>query len=504
MRWWRKKASDPSDAVAASPDGDTAPKGGASSSAGDAVDSSSEARQAAEEPTVEATIEPSNEAAAVDASSVNAISPSAADDLAIRPTYELAKQSREPRGSLLSSIVGSVVEAWDEVRINRTRVLLSLIGIGVAVCALATVVGAGAVFGQAQTEQYERSSGRPATLMGYPPFSQTTQQPVEAAQYFELMDTLVERYQVSHATVVRRGSASVQLPNGTQFTAVQGVSDKFGVMHRVDVVVGRWLSEEDGTRLAPAVVINDNFYDQLGRPDLRTHPTIELKAESLTTAVIVGVLAPEPNQTGLSLSLLDEPYRQLVGAAAANEGDISYEIWVPEEQAAQLADLLNRDIAAVFGDDINPSINRNDYLAWGGPNPLEPLQWAIGGIAALILLLGALGLVNISLVTVKYRVREIGVRRAFGATAGRVFFAVMMESVVATIAAGVIGVAVSIAIVQNPAVQDLIAPGVQDLPPYPLEAAMIALGASAAVGVLAGLMPALLAVKVKVIDAIRY
>ncbi len=80
----------------------------------------------------------------------------------------------------------------------------------------------------------------------------------------------------------------------------------------------------------------------------------------------------------------------------------------------------------------------------------------------------------------------------------------MMESVVAAIAAGVIGVAVSIAIVQNPAVQNLIAPGVQDLPPYPLEAALIALGASAAVGVLAGFMPALVAVKVKVIDAIRY
>ncbi|WP_050993052.1 ABC transporter permease [Salinibacterium sp. PAMC 21357] len=378
MTWWRKKSSERSAAVAA------------------------------EESTVEATIEPSDEAA-----SIGAV-PSAADDLAIRPKYELAKPTKEPRGSLLSSIVGSVVEAWDEVRINRTRVLLSLVGIGVAVCALATVVGAGAVFGQAQTEQYEKSSGRPATLTGYPPFSMTTQQPVESAKYFELLDTLVERYQVSHSTAIRRGSASVQLLNGTQFTAVQGVNDKFGVMHRVDVAVGRWLTEEDGNRLAPAVVVNDNFYEQLGRPDLRTHPTIELKAENLTTAVIVGVLAPESYRPGLSLSMLDQPFRDLVGTKAASEGDITYEIWVPEEQAAQLTDLLNRDIAAVFGDDINPSINRNDYLAWGGPSPLEPLQWAIGGIAALILLLGALGLVNISLVTVKYRVREIGVRRAFG------------------------------------------------------------------------------------------
>lgn len=428
----------------------------------------------------------------------------AADGLVVRPTAELAEPAREPRGSLLSSVVGSVVEAWDEVRINRTRVLLSLIGIGVAVCALATVVGAGAVFGQAQIEQYEKSSGRPATLMAYPPFSATTQEQIEPGQFVELMDALVERYQVSHSTAIRRGSVTAQLSNGTQFTAVLGVDPKFGIMHRLDVAVGRWLTEADGRRLAPAVVINDGFYEQLGRPDLRTHPTIELSAVNVTTAVVVGVLAPEAYESGLTMSMLDQPYRDLVGELAADEGDVSYELWVPEEQSDQLLELIDRDMRAHFGDGVETNINRNDYLAWGGVNPIEPLQWVIGGIAGLILLLGALGLVNISLVTVKYRVREIGVRRAFGATAGRVFFAVMMESVVATIAAGVIGVALAIVIVQNPAVQDLIAPGVQDLPPFPLEAALIALGASAAVGVLAGLMPALVAVKVRVIDAIRY
>ncbi|MGV8859502.1 ABC transporter permease [Rhodoglobus sp.] len=422
----------------------------------------------------------------------------------VRPNYELAKPTREPRGSLLSGLVGSVVEAWDEVRINRTRVLLSLIGIGVAVCALATVVGAGAVFGQAQTEQYEKQSGRPATIMAYPPFSTVTNEQADAAEFLDFMGTLVERYQVSHSTSVRRGSASIQLPDGTQFTALLGVDDKYGVMHRLDIAEGRWLTEEDEKHLAPSVVINDELYEKLGRPDLRMHPTIKLSADTVTTAVVVGVLAPEPNASGLSVSILASPFSALVGTEAANAGDSSFEMWVPEEQSSQLVDLLDRDMRAQYGEDVQPSVNRNDYLAWGGPNPLEPLQWVIGGIAGLILLLGALGLVNISLVTVKYRVREIGVRRAFGATAGRVFFAVMMESVVATIAAGVIGVALSIAIVQNPAVQNLIAPGVQDLPPYPLEAALIALAASAAVGVLAGLMPAIVAVKVKVIDAIRY
>ena len=54
------------------------------------------------------------------------------------------------------------------------------------------------------------------------------------------------------------------------------------------------------------------------------------------------------------------------------------------------------------------------------------------GVGGFALLLGGLGLLNIALVTVRYRIREIGIRRSFGATGGRVFFGVLMESVVAT------------------------------------------------------------------------
>lgn len=61
-----------------------------------------------------------------------------------------------------------------------------------------------------------------------------------------------------------------------------------------------------------------------------------------------------------------------------------------------------------------------------------------------LLLLGALGLVNIAMVTVMQRIREISIRRSFEATAGRVFFAVTLESVVATIAAGIVPALVAV------------------------------------------------------------
>ncbi|MBM7412337.1 ABC-type antimicrobial peptide transport system permease subunit [Clavibacter michiganensis] len=73
------------------------------------------------------------------------------------------------------------------------------------------------------------------------------------------------------------------------------------------------------------------------------------------------------------------------------------------------------------------------------------------------MLLVALSLVNISLVTVKQRIRDIGVRRSFGASAGRIFFAVMMRSIVATVAAGVTGVVVAVAVVKNPVILSYVA-----------------------------------------------
>jgi hypothetical protein len=63
-----------------------------------------------------------------------------------------------------ANLTGALVEAWQEVRIHKTRVMMSLIGVAVAVCAITTVVGLGAVAQQAGIQQQERQGGRPANL----------------------------------------------------------------------------------------------------------------------------------------------------------------------------------------------------------------------------------------------------------------------------------------------------------------------------------------------------
>ena len=401
-----------------------------------------------------------------------------------------------------SSIVGSVVEAWAELRIHKTRVLLSLIGVAVAVTAITVVVGVGAIAQQAITESNERNGGRSALLSinAYNEQTGETPQPDALQGAFE---TVLERYSIDYATRSLYAGGKAQFASGVVDLQVQAVDVDFGTIHRLAIDQGEWFTDADEHRLAPAVVINTTTWKLLGSPDLSTHPVIELLADGSVTAVVVGVLPPKPYEMA-SITMLYSAWERITPDDARAGNAPNYELWVPPAIADELTPLVRRDMQGELGEGFTAQVNRGDYAASQGDDPLLPLKLLVGGVAGLVLFLGALGLVNISLVTVRQRIREIGIRRSFGATAGRVFFAVMMESVVATLAAGVVGVTLAILIVQNPSVREMVGQGVQDLPAFPIEAALIGLAASAGVGALAGLLPALVAVRVKVIEAIRY
>jgi putative ABC transport system permease protein len=79
-----------------------------------------------------------------------------------------------------------------------------------------------------------------------------------------------------------------------------------------------------------------------------------------------------------------------------------------------------------------------------------------------------------------------------------------MESVVATVVAGLVGIVVAVAIIKNLPIERALGTGIQDMPPFPVSAALTGMACATAVGALAGLIPATVAVRVKVIDAIRY
>jgi putative ABC transport system permease protein len=405
----------------------------------------------------------------------------------------------------VTALVGAVSEAWSELRVHRTRVLMSLIGIAVAVAAITGVAAVGSVLEQAQTEQSERYGGRPALLSVNVNDSSGGAPNVQLVQ--DVFARSAARYGIRYSSRTLQGQLNVTTPSGVVQASLLAIDPDYATMHRLRVADGRMPDRTDERRLAPAIVLDANTWRLIGSPALDTHPTVTMQGERPVTAVVIGVQRPDCDQC-YSATMLFDAYTALGAASSAGNGEApaypSWEFWVPPSQATALKDRIQRDFQTELGEGWQASVNRNDYAAVSGGDPLLPLKIGVGAIGGLVLLLGALGLVNITLVTVRYRIREIGVRRSFGATAGRVFFAVMMESVVATVAAGVIGIMLAIAALKNPWTEQLVAQGIQDVPPFPVSAALLGLAVATGVGALAGLLPALVAVRVKPIDAIRY
>ena len=126
---------------------------------------------------------------------------------------------------------------------------------------------------------------------------------------------------------------------------------------------------------------------------------------------IVPARYPEEGAAGF---MLYEPFVTDLDPAQAAMISPQWEFWVPEELALDLQASITSLATAKLGDQFQADVFRSDYAA-NGMDPFEPIRLVAGGIALLVLFLGALSLVNISLVTIRQRIREIGIRRSFGA-----------------------------------------------------------------------------------------
>ncbi|NAZ77324.1 ABC transporter permease, partial [Kineococcus sp. T13] len=407
-------------------------------------------------------------------------------------------------------LLAAATEAWSEIKVHRVRVVLSLVGVFLAVFAMTTITAVGNMGRQMLGESFERSAGRPATLRvdAYP---NAAPSPEVLARSQAALREAAQRHRATWwglASQPYGGGAQlpVRFPAGTQLVSTSTVDPSYGTMHRVIVDAGRWFTPDDDAAFAPRLVVNDAFAGRLGGFDPATPPTVVLGGATPVTATVIGTSNPTGSDPAVPTAYLlnSAALRWNLGGDGSTSSPPGLEMWVPDADADALVAALQSEVQASLPG-FSVSAYRQDQGADLGVLDVV-LAYGVRGIGVFALLLGGIGVLNVGLVTVRQRIREIGVRRSFGATGGRVFFAVLMESVCATFVAGFLAVMASIVLVSNFPLEAVLPPSItlEDVPPFPASAAVEGVLAATLVGALAGLVPATMAVRAKVIDAIRY
>lgn len=440
----------------------------------------------------------------------------------------------------VSQILGALIEAWGEVKVQKARVVLSLVGVVAAVAAMTIVIALGDLLLQSSRELAELYEGRSVTLRLNPESSsnaseepaaggpsqdasdpssaagaQTAKRPDEKDTLGEAMGTLAERTDIHYWSRFSSGGGDIvetrQARSSGQFrgypltnisdmvdgVAFQGVDPSYEVIFRTRMLAGRWVVSSDADQRLVPVVISESLWNQLGRAPIDQVPIVLHTSDGVAMRV-VGVTK--------SKSSFDMPtvfaHYDAARVSFPGMGSPSMFAWVGTENADQARETLPRALASILGEGWKVSISGGEHEDIG-EEQLGTISNVIMVIGGIIVFLGALGLLNVAIVTVRQRVREIGIRRAVGASAARVFFAVFMESVVATFVAGVIGVGIAVVVVRFLPLEALNIT-LSDTPAFPAGAAIAGVAISTSIGALCGIIPALAAVRIKPIDAIRY
>lgn len=324
------------------------------------------------------------------------------------------------------------------------------------------------------------------------------------------LDALRNKYNVPHAAYVIPvvfGSDIATFQNESFRAQFYGSSEEMPVIFDVNPEQGIFFSEEDIKSSASVAVIGSKVNQELFPYENAIGKRIKLKDRSFK---VIGVL---PSKGAASIINFDDgiivPYttaqNYLLGSKHFDR--ILVDIDSEENLDQSVEDVTrtmrdNHNITDPEKDDF--SIVNQAELAESIGVITSALTYFLAAVAAISLLVGGIGIMNIMLVSVTERTREIGLRKAVGATTKNILVQFLFESVVLTMVGGIIGIILGGV---GSYLISLLLSNVFNLDwqfVFPVSAAILGITVSAGVGLLFGVYPARQAARKSPIEALRY
>lgn len=392
----------------------------------------------------------------------------------------------------------SLKMALRSISSNKMRAMLTMLGIIIGVIALVVLVS---LVNGATSSVTNRISSLGSSLL-----TVTVSDDKGSPIRLETMEEWVKK----EATLGRMApntsdSLTASGKEGSGSVTVYGTTTDYYAIQGLQLSQGRWLKASDMTNATYACVINETSAEKLiGYTDC-VGQAIYIGGIKFT---VVGVLRDDSNNltsvfsSGKMVAYVS--YEMLIRLSNSVTKNItSFYVSAPEGGTVNNAKTTMTTILMErFEQDEDAfSVSSQDALEDTMSSVTSVLMVMLGGIAAISLVVGGIGIMNIMMVTVTERTREIGIRKAIGATRGIILTQFLMEAVVLCMMGCGLGIFLSWAILQivNTVVSSL------EMTFYlNLTVVAIAVAFCFVIGIVFGLYPANKAAKMKPIDALHY
>ena len=292
---------------------------------------------------------------------------------------------------------------------------------------------------------------------------------------------------------------------GSGSVTVYGTTESYYDIQNLQLSMGRWLKQSDLDNHTYVCVLNQTAAEELvGYADC-VGQAVTLNQTKYT---IVGVLADDENSltslltSGTMIAYL--PYTSLVRLSGTVSPEVStFYVSAPQGGTLDQAETAVTNLLMEYCEEDEDAfeVSSQDSLESALSSVTSMMTVMLGGIAGISLVVGGIGIMNIMLVTVTERTREIGIRKAIGASRGTILTQFLMEAVVLCMMGCCLGIFLSWAILQ---IVNTVVASLDMAFHLNLGVVLISVGFCFVIGLVFGLYPANKAAKMKPIDALHY
>ncbi len=426
-----------------------------------------------------------------------------APDKSTDPLKEKSKQSK-PSTAIFGEIFQHFQQGIKTLTANKIRTALSMLGILIGVTAVVTMLALGRGAQQAITDQLSSLGSNLLVLRagwvrtpggGMQQGSAVRLLPEDAAVIKQLPA-------VKNVSATVNGDAQATFGNKNWATSIMGVSPSYAAMRAAQPAFGRFFTEEESRSRARVAVIGVTVSKELFGDKNPLGESIKLNR---TSWQVIGILPRKGasgwrDQDDMVLLPLQSAMYRFLGKNSLDSIDIEV------SDASRTEEVKSKVLETMFSRKNVPTSQREDAFMVHNMADIQAalsestkvMTALLAAIASISLLVGGIGIMNIMLVSVTERTREIGLRKAVGATRGDILAQFLVESVVISLVGGIAGVALAWILTL------ILGQWTGWTTVITLSSVLLACLFSMGVGVIFGIYPARKASRLAPIDALRY